>query len=87
MQLKSTGTKDSYFYKSTIETVPYFIILLLQLEKHIHKSLQKNSEIKAYLGGRGEIKRVREREPGFNCTWLTSWMCKYVLRKLIKFIF
>ena len=33
MKLKSQCTKDSNFNNSTIETVPYFIILLLQLKK------------------------------------------------------
>ena len=33
MKLKSQWTKDSYFHNSTTETVPYFIILLLQLKK------------------------------------------------------
>ena len=33
MKLKSPWTKDPYFDNPTTETVPYFIILLLQLKK------------------------------------------------------
>lgn len=85
MELKSQWTKGPYFDNSTIETVPYFTILLLQLK---NPPQYKSLEVELISEGLSwyEYVCVCACVP-IQYTHLPSWICKYVLRKLIKFSF